>query len=502
MSKRLVPLNWRLMQDDGITPATGVGALRFYVAGTTTPATVYEDRQLTNPIGTSIDIDSIGYPEDVNVWGSDAISYKVGILATGVNGGAEKFEDYLTVGGSPSEAYLATGSSTAFAVTTGLFAGSIPTYSTISIVAPASITTPNITLDADGTGPVQIKKRAGYLLSVYDIFAGGLYDLMFDGVNWVLQNPTSPVDYDAVDAGVRLSLVSNLAVPVSDQTAKSEIYVIGRKGLRVPIYSLSASAVKYMYMGTVQLLLDSNAGHALYHQSGKNYDVFAFESSTGVARIGSGAAWTDDVTRSDGITRTGPGLYWNTAQITLRYGSNSGDTATVDAGCATYLGTFRCTANGQTEDSKAKRFLWNMYNRAPRAMSVYDATDSWNYTTATIRQANGSTANQLAFVRGLDEDAVSARSLQIALNTNAGVVVVGGIGLDSTTAITGFKPNATTPVANYRVSLPGAYDDFPGLGYHFLSLNEYSNASGTTTWYGDAGAPPLVQSGIEGVVMA
>lgn len=100
MAVRLVPLNWRLSLDDGtFSISDSAAAINFYLAGSgvTPPATVYTNKELTTGATVSVGIDSEGYPEDVNVWGSDDVSYKVGIKCGGFNGGVEKFFDYLTV---------------------------------------------------------------------------------------------------------------------------------------------------------------------------------------------------------------------------------------------------------------------------------------------------------------------------------------------------------------------------------------------------------------------
>jgi hypothetical protein len=39
-----------------------------------------------------------------------------------------------------------------------------------------------------------------------------------------------------------------------------------------------------------------------------------------------------------------------------------------------------------------------------------------------------------------------------------------------------------------------------GIGNHYLQRLEYSQAVGTTTWYGDAGGSPALQSGLQGLI--
>ena len=44
------------------------------------------------------------------------------------------------------------------------------------------------------------------------------------------------------------------------------------------------------------------------------------------------------------------------------------------------------------------------------------------------------------------------------------------------------------------------YTTIPAAGWHRLVWLEYSAATGTTTWLGDAGAPKLYESGMQGTI--
>ena len=72
--------------------------------------------------------------------------------------------------------------------------------------------------------------------------------------------------------------------------------------------------------------------------------------------------------------------------MTARFGTGSGDTATMAASTATYLGTFRASANGQTQfklggmaagGGKGSLLLWNAYNRIDHVSVVKDSTANW-----------------------------------------------------------------------------------------------------------------------------
>jgi hypothetical protein len=202
------------------------------------------------------------------------------------------------------------------------------------------------------------------------------------------------------------------------------------------------------------------------------FDIFVYNNS-GTLTLEM-AAWTSAIARATAIT-VQDGRY-----------CKSGDKTRL------YLGTIEPVGTGATEDSAARRFIWNMYNRVSKHMKAVDTTNSWTYTTATYRSANGSTANRVQFVRGLDEDSMEAEVHGYADNASI-VSAATGIGLDSTSA------NSATVFGGAAASNPQTIDarwrGFPGIGFHFLQWLEISGAAGTTTWYGDNGGT-IVQTGI------
>lgn len=301
--------------------------------------------------------------------------------------------------------------------------------------------------------------------------------------------------------GGRLTLTSGTPVTISGVSAATSIYYAPHKHGFVSIYDgTNWASIEF---SELTLALDADSGHTGYHQSGKNFDLFLYVDS-GTLRLASGPAWTNDTTRADAIGRKN-GKWTNNASITLRFGSASGNTVTAAANTALYVGTFRASANGQTDDSSSKRFLWNTYHRVPRfCRNAAETSNGYAYTTATIRQANANTANQFEYVRGLAEDMVEARIQASAQNTNAGVVVTVGVGLDSTTAFaTGFhSPIQYLAVANMNFAVFGTWQGCPDIGYHYNAWLEWSQAVGATTWTGDFGDATLFQSGIMGTVWA
>lgn len=304
----------------------------------------------------------------------------------------------------------------------------------------------------------------------------------------------SSVSDGTIPAQGRLTLTSGTAVTTSDVTAATTIYFAPYQGNKVELYN-GTSWVTQTFTELSQATTDSTKSPAAVAND-SNYDLFVWNDS-GTLRCTRGPAWTSDTARGTGAGTTElevlEGRYVNKIAITNGPAAQRG----------LYVGTIRSDGSAQINDSLAKRHVWNNYNRVIRAMKVIETTDSWTYTTATIRQANGSAANQLDIVRGLDEDSVSAEAVGAPGNSGGAVIALTGIGLDSTTAVTaGVWGVPVTQVAGIQANTWFRYYGLPGIGRHYLAWLEYSAASGTTTWYGDNGTPTLFQSGITGEVLA
>ena len=106
---RIPEVDYRNSLDDGSFIITDANAkIRYYLAGTTTLTEVWADKDLTTSLGSSVSILASGWPEYVNVWGRDDVSYKATIQRTGYNSGNEKDFDWINVATATS----ATGDST------------------------------------------------------------------------------------------------------------------------------------------------------------------------------------------------------------------------------------------------------------------------------------------------------------------------------------------------------------------------------------------------------
>ena len=259
----------------------------------------------------------------------------------------------------------------------------------------------------------------------------------------------------------RLTLTSGTAVTTADVTGATNIYFAPYAGNEIALYDgSSAWNIRTFTQITIALGTLTDA---------KPYDLFAYDNS-GTVTFDSPVAWTNSTTRATALT-TQDGVLVKTGATTRRY-----------------IGTFYTTATTTTEDSYAKRLLWNYYNRVTRPMAVV-ASGSWTYQTSTFRQANASTANQLEFVVGWAEVELDVFVLVTTGNSDAAIRCQVGIGFDSTTApdALGVQTAPATALANERIELSAALRKYPPVGQHVAVWLEKSEAAGTTSWMGSSG---------------
>jgi hypothetical protein len=356
--------------------------------------------------------------------------------------------------------------------------GAVAAWTDDPSVATLTLSTP-LAVASGGTGIAAITANTVMLgagTSDVTLLAPGTSGNLMtsNGTLWQSTAPSGGTSDLAIVEG-RLTLTSGTPVTTADVTGATNIYFAPYTGNRIALYDGSSDwnirtfTVITIAVGTID--------------AGKPYDLFAYDNS-GTVTFDAPLAWTDDTTRATALT-TQDGVLVKTGATTRRY-----------------IGTFYTTATTTTEDSYAKRLLWNYYNRVSRPMRVLEATNSWTYTTETIRQANGSTANQLAFIIGVAEIELTAIVIGLVRNssTNVGVSVL--VGLDSTSAgATGcLIGSLDISVASRLDVVTAVLRTYPAIGYHYAAWLEYSHASGTSTWWGDGGAPTYRQSGITGSI--
>ena len=141
-------------------------------------------------------------------------------------------------------------------------------------------------------------------------------------------------------------------------------------------------------------------------------------------------------------------------------------------------------------EDPATQFICNVYNKRRVTLYKLEATNSWTYSVAAYRAANGSNANRVEFVT----DGTQAISAAVqCLSNSASNFTHYGIGLDSVTVNSARTMTLNTSAIN--VSGSANYSGQPASGYHYLQWLEYSVGGAAANFYGDNGTTQL-QSGI------
>lgn len=501
----LTPSPYQLVTDSNNAPVN-LACVWTYVAGTTTPATTYSDTSGTtnsNPIivpatgryvayltpGSSYKVVYENPPCSASAHGSTILSQdNIGAIpASAAN------VDVLGTAGEAITAgnvvYLSDGSGSKNA---GQWykadAGNAYSSATPQIgIAPNAIS----------SGAMGSVRLAGTATNLPAMVVGAIYYVGSAGaLTNAPANPTAPrkvgqadttssLIFPAIDRTVdnavddfRLTLTSGTCVTTGDVTAATTIYFAPCKGNRIALYDSSGNGTYYT---SPQISI------AVPNTTSQMYDLFVY--ANGSTPTLEALAWTNDTTRATALVQNvALGVYTKSGDATRRY-----------------VGSFRTTGvSGQTEDSAAKRFLYNYYNRVPQVLRVADSTDSWTYTTAAWHQANASAANQVAVVIGIAEHLVDLRLIASAANSTAATSFWVGIGEDSTSAIATNDMTAQmsndADTANVIVFTAADLTTAPAVGYHFYAWLEQGNGVGTLTWYGDNGAPTRQRSGLMGTL--
>ena len=254
----------------------------------------------------------------------------------------------------------------------------------------------------------------------------------------------------------RLTLTTATPVTTADVTAATTVYFALYQGNQIGLYN----GTRWQQFAIAQLSIAVPATTATM------YDVFVdYNSGTPALSV---TAWTNDTTRATALT-TQDGILVLTGTLGKRY-----------------VGSFRTTGvSGQTEDSAAKRYLWNYYHRMPRPLLKVEATATWTYSTSTMRQANGAAGNQVEIVNGFAEEAIQLTLNALAGNATANVNIQVAIGEDSTTTASASSTGGATVITSGEFgAMAAAMNKQPAIGFHYYAWLESGGGSVTTTWYG------------------
>lgn len=266
----------------------------------------------------------------------------------------------------------------------------------------------------------------------------------------------------------RLTLTSGVPVTTGDVTAATILYYTPYVGDQIALYNGTTWSI--LTFSEVSLTLSTIP---LGFSGTKPYDIFGYISSGSLAI--EGLAWTNETTRATALS-TQNGIYIKNGDSTRRY-----------------LGTIFPSATSQTEDSAAKRYVWNMYNRVQKHLVKQDSTATWTYGTAAVqRMQNASTANRIDVVCGViqgilvthhcDVSVASAATPNITIyyNTSAPSTATTNLGSQIAAGRRGLNANMLSVIHNIGISS----SVYCSPGFTCFNALEGINTAATVTFYG------------------
>ena len=365
---------------------------------------------------------------------------------------------------------LPTTNGTALAPLVGDGAGNLSYGTSITLASGGSVILNGAT---SGSATVGVKAIAGtttFTLPVGNGTAGA--GLITDGTgvtSWSASNQITPQG--------RLTLTSATPVLTATVSAAATVYYTPYVGTSIPLWNGSAFTPTVF---TELSIATAGTNNAIY-------DLFVWNNA-GTVTLSFGPAWTSSTTRGTGagttqLTRVN-GLLVNLVALAggpaAGYGTYVG-TISNDSGAATV--TWNIGAN----NTAAVFNVWNAYNRVSSVATVTDTESAYTYTTATARQAGAQTYNNVLFIVGLQEDAISA-SLATGQTLTAYATTVSfaqvGFGLNSTSAFNGLPQTVCNGSAQILtpVSMSSTAALLPQLGRSTVYLLEKGDGSHANTF--------------------
>jgi hypothetical protein len=275
----------------------------------------------------------------------------------------------------------------------------------------------------------------------------------------------------------RLTTESGVAVSTSDRNSQGTIYLTPYQD--AASVSASGSGRLTLYDGTRwKLFTSAEMSHTISASADTAWDLFCYDNA-GTPAL-EALTWTNSTTRATGLALQ--------------------DGVLVKSGDATrrYVGSYYTIGANATQDSEGFRYLYSYYHPVMKSLKVVDVTNSWNYTSATLRAANGSTSNSVQVFTGVPRFDVELAISVDVFNSGAAVNVIAAVSLDGGSTLTGNQVfGGACPAAGFGTA-KAFYRAKPTLGRVNYQWAEMSDAAGTTTWYGDNGGGLSKQSGMIG----
>jgi hypothetical protein len=335
--------------------------------------------------------------------------------------------------------------------------------------------------------------------AAFDAYVGPTRELTVDHVRGILalHNGTTPggaqFKLDALSTvGAftpqgRLSVVSGVAVPTSDVVAATTLYYVPCIGTRVPVWDGAQMTLRDIGTGL------SVALSATYQVALNQIDWFVFWDS-GTLRLGHGPNWSAGAVAGSQFARgTGAGstdleakngILTNKNSIVLRWGASAGNTVTVPANQATYVGSSgNDGAAGSITDSRKLRLLFNAYNQVQRPLVLPGDGTTWTYGASAYRAFGGNAANYVGVFCGLPAFVDLMNSIDV---TNASATIssyIAAIGLDSQIATAANSQyDLLSSWSSITSTLKSVYKDVPSIGMHRFYAIENAATGQSATW--------------------
>lgn len=268
----------------------------------------------------------------------------------------------------------------------------------------------------------------------------------------------------------RLTLVSGNPAPNTDQIGAGTVYFTPYKGNTIAVLD-GAGAWELLAFTEISVALSGLTAN-------KNYDLFVYDNA-GTLALELGPAWTNDTTRAGaGALALVDGVRVLNADNTRRF-----------------VGTMRATAAATTEDSSAKRYLINYYNRVKARLFVcpnYDPADAdtqYTFASNTYALVNAGVNDFVSFLsNGEDSFTAHVRMGGYYSTSILTPTMRMGVGIDGITNI----PMSTEAQGNGAVADrrdTGITEELPALaeGAHSL-LFVACSATGNTFFIVASGA--------------
>lgn len=267
--------------------------------------------------------------------------------------------------------------------------------------------------------------------------------------------------------GGRLTLLSGVTVPSADQTAAGTLYYAPHTSDKVALYDgnkwsaytvgLVSTSLNTLSSGTIQDAF-------LYYDGASNSVKILLSQWSSITARSPGSA----ISYQDGVP--------------ILSGSNTNR----------YVGTVLINNANTSEDSEAKRMLWNYNNQVQKMLKKQDSTVSWTYSSTTVRYANGDIANRLDVVCGQPQGICVVGYSNVACAAAANPRLQLGYN-------TAYPTSSTTTGNQLTVVLRGANANMLNLinnmccsatwtcapGFTTFGSFEFTTSGITTTFYGN-----------------